>query len=150
MVCNVEFMNPNQLKEGVLTQHTIGIGRVTRSMVRKRAVELAVIDGRSAHDASKSDWEKAKIELTGMLPMDENETALEAAPETARWDPIPGSVGAQTERMAGEDEDAEGRSDCERLVAEGVAGAEMDLELQAAKAAIASDSSTSGTGLGTV
>ena len=39
-------------------------GPVTRKMVRERAVELAVINGRPAHDASKSDWEQAKRELT--------------------------------------------------------------------------------------
>jgi hypothetical protein len=34
-------------------------------MLRQRAVELAVINGRPAHEASKSDWESAKRELTG-------------------------------------------------------------------------------------
>jgi hypothetical protein len=37
--------------------------------------------------------------------------------------------------MAGEDEDDEGRSDNEQLVDEGIAGAEQDQALQAARAA---------------
>ena len=40
-------------------------GTVTRGMLRQRAVELAVINGRPPHEASKSDWESAKRELTG-------------------------------------------------------------------------------------
>jgi hypothetical protein len=41
-------MNTNSLKNGVLTDNSTGIGTVTRKMVRERAVELAIINGRSA------------------------------------------------------------------------------------------------------
>jgi len=44
--------------------------------VRERAVELAIINGRSAQDASKSDWEQAKRELTGEPDIDPNEAVL--------------------------------------------------------------------------
>lgn len=128
-------METNPLKDGVLTHHSVGIGRVTRSMVRTRAIELAVIDGRSPHEASKADWERAKIELTGTSGGDSNQDLLEAAPESARWDPLPGFTGGKTPEAPGEDEDVEGNSDCTRLVGEGMAGAESDTELQAAKAA---------------
>ena len=40
-------------------------GAVTRGMMRKRAIELAMSDGRSALEASKSDWEQAKQEFGG-------------------------------------------------------------------------------------
>ena len=40
-------------------------GIVTRGMMRNRAVELAVMDGRLPQDASKADWEDAKRELVG-------------------------------------------------------------------------------------
>ncbi len=43
-----------------------GIVNVTRGMVRERAVELAVTNGRQPHEASKSDWEDAKRELIGL------------------------------------------------------------------------------------
>lgn len=36
---------------------------VTRGMMRKRAIELAMKDGRSALEACKSDWEQSKQEL---------------------------------------------------------------------------------------
>jgi hypothetical protein len=119
-------MNPNPLKQGALTENSKGIGTVTRAMVRERAVELAVINGRSAQEVSKSDWEQAKRELTGKPDMDPEEAILDSAPESERWDPVPGSTGQKVEVAAGEDEDEEGRSDNEKLVDEGMAGAEED------------------------
>ncbi len=57
-------MKTNPLKDGVLTENSAGLGTVTRKMVRERAVELAVINGRTAQEVSKSDWQQAKRELT--------------------------------------------------------------------------------------
>jgi len=127
-------MKTNPLKQGVLTEHSTGIGAATRKMVRERAAELAVINGRSAQDVSKSDWEQAKRELTGAADADAQTVALESAPESERWDPVPGSTGHKVPTSPGEDEDEEGRSDGEKLVEEGVAEAEHDQMLQAAKA----------------
>jgi hypothetical protein len=124
-------MNTNPLKEGALTENSAGIGTVTRKMVRQRAVELAVINGRSTQEVSTSDWEQAQLELTGNSGKGSNEAALESAPESERWDPVPGSPGGKVPVAAGEDEDAEGRSDNERLVDEGMAGAEHDQTRQA-------------------
>ena len=124
-------MNPNPLKDGVLTENSVGIGTVTRKMVRKRAGELAVMDERK--EMSESDWAQAKRELTGKPDMDPNEAALESVPESERWDPVPGSTGYKVASAPSEDEDEEGRSDNERLVDEGMAGAEHDLSLQASR-----------------
>ena len=124
-------MKTNPLKEGALTENSAGIGTVTRKMVRERAVELAVINGRSAQDVSKSDWEQAKRELTGDSDTDPKAAVLESAPESERWDPVHGSTGGITEASPSEDEDDEGRSDNERLVEEGIAGAEQDQMRQA-------------------
>jgi len=126
-------MNTNPLNKGVLTQNFLGIGTVTRKMVRERAVELALINGRSAQDVSKSDWEQAKRELTGEPDTDPKETVLESAPESERWDPLPGSTGHQAPESSSEDEDDEGRSQSEQLVEEGVQEAEHDQMLQASK-----------------
>jgi osmotically-inducible protein OsmY len=52
--------------------------------------------------------------------------ALESAPESERWDPVPGSTGHKVPAAPSADEDEEGRSDNERLVEEGIAGAEHD------------------------
>jgi hypothetical protein len=119
-------MNTNPLKQGILTENSVGLGTVTRKMVRERAVELAIMDGRSAHEPSKSDWEQAKSELTGRPEADTKEAALIGAPESERWDPLPGSTGQKVPVPVGEDEDDEGRSDQELLVEEGAAEAVLD------------------------
>ena len=126
-------MKTNLLKEGALTENSAGIGTVTRTMVRERAVELAVINGRSAQEASKSDWEQAKRELTGDSDTDPNEAAIQCAPESERWDPVHGSTGHKVPVAPSDDEDEEGRSDNERLVEEGIAGAEHDQRRQASR-----------------
>ena len=121
-------MKPNLLKAGSLTENSAGIGTVTRKMVRERAVELAVINGHARQEVSKSEWEQAKRELTGEPEpdLDRKEQALDAAPESERWDPVPGSSGRQAPVSASEDEDEEGRSDNTNLTEEGMAGAEHD------------------------
>ena len=123
----------NPLKEGALTENSAGIGTVTREMVRERAVELALINGRTALEVSQSDWEQAKRELTGEPDTDPKEAVLESAPESERWDPVHGSTGHKVPVASSEDEDDEGRSDSERLVEEGIAEAEHDQRLQAAR-----------------
>lgn len=132
-------MHANPLKEGTLTENSVGIGRVTRGMVRSRATELAVSNGRPPHEVSKSDWEQAKLSLTGTAAEDPTEAAIAAAPESDRWNPVPGFTGGKTLVAPGEDEDDEGRSDRERLVEEGVAGAELDHEFKASHAAAVVD-----------
>ena len=124
-------MKTNPLEEGALTQNSAGIGTVTRKMVRKRAVELAVINGRSPQDVSKSDREQAKRELTGHSDTDPKEALLESALESERWDPVPGSTGHKVPVDSMDDEDDEGRSNSERLVEEGISEAEHDQMLQA-------------------
>ncbi len=122
-----------------MTENSAGLGTVTRKMVRERAVELAVINGRSAQEVSKSDWEQAKRELTGEPDPDPKEAVLESAPESERWDPVPGSTGHKVPVASSDDEDDEGRSDNERLVDEGIAGAEHDQTRQASREATKKD-----------
>lgn len=132
-------MKTNPLKDGSLTDKSAGIGTVTREMVRERATELAVINGRSAQDATKSDLEQARRELTGDSDAAPNEAVLESVSESERWDPLPGSTGGKAPVAPSEDEDEEGRSDGQRLVEEGISGAEHDQMLQATKAAARND-----------
>src|ERR1035437_8577143 len=107
-------MKPNLLKEGILTENSAGIGTVTRQMVRERAVELAVINGRFEEDLSQSDWAQAKRELTRGSDTDPKEAVLESLPESERWDPVPGSTGHKVPAAASDDEDEEGRSEIRR------------------------------------
>jgi hypothetical protein len=124
-------MKTNPLKDGALTENSAGLGTVTRDMVRKRAVELAVINGHSPLAVSEADLEQARRELTGKPDMDPKEAFLESAPESERWDPVHGSTGQKAPSGPSEDEDEEGRSDNERLVEEGIQGAEHDQMRQA-------------------
>jgi hypothetical protein len=126
-------MKINPLKKGVLTENSAGLGTVTEKMVRERAFELAEIKGRSAQDVTESNLAQARRELTGEPDTDPKEAILESAPESERWDPLHGSTGHKVPVAAGEDEDEEGRSDNERLVEEGIAGAEHNQMLQATK-----------------
>jgi hypothetical protein len=123
----------NLLKNGHMTENGTGIGTVTPGMVRQRAVELAMINGRTAAEVSTADWDEAKRELTGGSHADLNDALLESAPESERWDPVPGSVGHKAPESASDDEDDDGLTDSARLVEEGIAEAEHDQMLQAAR-----------------
>ena len=124
-------MKTNPLKAGALTENSAGLGTVTRQMVRERAIELAVINGRTPQQVSKLDWEQARRDLTGDPGTDANEAVLDSASEFERWDPVSGSSGHKVPVAPSEDEDDEGRSDNERLTDEGIAGAELDQTRQA-------------------
>ena len=128
-------MKKNHLSQGILAEKFTGIGPVTRPMVRARAIELAIINGRTSHEMSQADWDQAQRELAGGSDLDAKQTLLESAPESLRWDPVPGSPGHQAPESPSEDEDEEGRSETEQLVDQGVEEAEHDQMLQAAKAA---------------
>jgi len=123
----------NLLKDGHITENGAGIGTITRGMVRERAVELAIISGRAASEVNPSDWDQAKRELTGVSDIEPKEAILEAAPESERWDPVHGSTGHKAHESGSDDEDEDGRTDSARMVEEGVAEAEHDQMLQAAR-----------------
>jgi hypothetical protein len=128
-------MNKNPLNKGVLTDNFTGLGSVTIELVRARARELALIAGRGKGHVSPADFEQAKRELTGGAELDPKEAMIESLSESQRWNPVPGSPGHQAPESASEDEDDEGRSETEQLVAGGVEEAEHDQMLQAAREA---------------
>ena len=123
-------MKKNPLNKGVVSKNFAGIGTVTRAMVRARAEELALIDGRTAHEISTDDWEQAKRELTGGGDPDLDQQGLAYEP---------GFPGRQVPESPPEDEDAEGQGETAQLIQEGVAEAEHDQMLQAAKKALHED-----------
>lgn len=127
-------MKTNPLKRGSITEKAAGLGTVTREMVRQRAAELAIINGRPRQEVSESDWEQARRELTGGEDMDPREAEMESVPETERGDLVRGSEGGKVPVVGSEDEDDEGRSDNERLVEAGIEEAEHDQMLEAAEA----------------
>jgi len=127
-------MKTDPSQEAALIINSTGIGTVTRKMVRERATELALINGRSAKDVSATDWEQAKRELTGEPDIDPKEAVLESAPESERWDPLPGSTGHIVPVTSIDGEDDDGRSMGEKLINDGVQEAEHDQMIQAARA----------------
>lgn len=128
-------MNKNPLNKGILTDNFNGTGSVTVERVRARARELALIAGRSTGHVTPADFEQAKRELTGGSEQSPREALIDSLPESQRWNPVPGSAGHRARESSNEDEDDEGRSETEQLVAEGVEAAEHDQILEAAKAA---------------
>jgi len=136
---SIKLMKTNSLKPGGLPEHPVGSDVATRKLMRERAVELAIINGRSAQTVAKSDWDQAKRELTGQPDADPKTILLESAPESERWDPLPGSAGHKVPVAPSAEEDAEGRGVGEKLVAAGLAQAEHDQMLQAARAAAKQD-----------
>ena len=128
-------MTKNPLNKGILTDNFNGAGSVTIERVRARARELALIAGRSTGHVTPADFEQAKRELTGESEQTRKEALIDSLPESQRWNPIPGSAGRQAPELSNDDEDDEGRSETEQLVAEGVEAAEHDQILQAAKEA---------------
>jgi hypothetical protein len=59
---------------------------------------------------------------------------LESLPESKRWDPLPGSEGHQAPECTSEDENADGRSETEQLVDDGIEATEREQAKQAARA----------------
>ena len=126
-------MDTNPLNKGVIMENSTGIGTVTRKMVRERARELALIEGRVPPQVLQVDYEQAKRELTGGVDQDPQEVVAESVSDSERWDTMPDSTGHQAPKSPSEDEDDEGRSEFEQLVEQGVAEAEHDQMLQSAK-----------------
>src|ERR1700720_4185605 len=83
-------MKTNPPKEGALIENYAGILTVTREMLRERGAELAVTNGHSAHEASKSHLKQAGQELTSQSDTDPKAAVLESPPESERWDQVPG------------------------------------------------------------
>ena len=129
-------MKTNPPEEASLTAGSARAGIVTCEAGRRRAYELAVINGRTPVQVSKSDWEQAERDLTGLPDSHPKTAILKSTPESERWDPVPGSAGHKLPSGPSDDEDEEGRSDEERLVEEGVAGAEHDQMRKATREAV--------------
>ena len=103
-------MNIDPLHEAPIIIHRTGIGTVSPDMVRKRAEELALINGREAHNVSKSDWDEATRELTCGDEIDPQQTLMESLPDSERWYPIPGSPSHEAVTVFDDNEDEYGRS----------------------------------------
>ena len=126
-------MKTNPLKQGAIIINMEAIGTVCPDMVFRRATELRLIYGNTSISVSREECNLARHMLTGEPADEDNDAAIESAPESSRWDPVHGSEGCIAWRACSEDEDEEGHSDSARLVEEGIREAEHDLMLQAAR-----------------
>jgi hypothetical protein len=93
-------------------------GKISRRLMRERAVEVAISHGRLAQDVAKSDWEQAKRDLA--IEPERSGPEQESVAESEGWAMVRGSTGHKVPVPSGDDEDDEGRSDVERLVVKGV------------------------------
>jgi hypothetical protein len=122
-------MKQKQLEEGRISDHGGGLGTVDRSMIRRRAREIAVINGRGPNQILDSDIEQARRELQGKERLNPLPTVAENLPESKRWDPVPGTAGHKAPRLDAPDE----QTFAELLVEEGMADAEHDQQVRAAR-----------------
>jgi hypothetical protein len=123
----VAVMDKKTSKKDASPTKARGAGKVTFAQVRQRARELAAINGRGPHDLLESDYEQARRELGRDPAGDEKMALLEAVPESARWDPVPGTAGHQALELASDDEeDDDGHNESAQLVEGGMIEAEDD------------------------
>ena len=106
--------------------HSKAVGNVTWGMVRHRARELAIINGRSQEEVLDADFEQARRELTGEDDISPQQMVIESLPESERWDPVPGTAGRRAPKIPADEE----QSEQEKLFQEGVNEAEHDQMLR--------------------
>jgi len=122
-------MKHKQIEEGRICDHGGGLGTATWEMVRRRAREIAQINGRNEHQILDSDFEQAHRELLGQERLSPVPTTGETLSERQRWDPVPGSAGHRAPTLLPPDE----QEMVENLVEEGMAEAEFDRQLAASR-----------------
>src|SRR5579862_5018109 len=101
-----------------ISEHAEGIGTVTAGMIEQRARELALIEGRSVEEVTKSDRLKARSELLHGKPRPVTE---EVEISTQPWTRPLGSTGRKQRKKLPNDDRV-----TEQVVEEGVAEAGHD------------------------
>lgn len=119
-------MKTMHARVGKISDHSHGLGTVTREMVEQRAKELAIINGR-AHEFTEEDLIQAKLEMMGDEEGDEPSEDPVAA--LTRWDEVPDPSGHRVENSPASDE----QSVAEHLVQEGVEEANHEQMLRASR-----------------
>ena len=122
-------MKKRHSQRGRLTSQGEGLGTVTEAMVRKRAREIALINGRPKGQILDSDYAEARRELTTEQPLAPQETAADRLTEDQRWEAIPESRQRKAPTVPPSDE----QTVAEKFVDEGVEDAEHDQMKEASK-----------------
>ncbi|MGB8166074.1 MAG: hypothetical protein WCF18_01180 [Chthoniobacteraceae bacterium] len=104
-------MRPTSAK---IIQHSEGLGAPTSETVRKRAAEIATINGR--REFNEEDWREAKRELHGGHELSDTNGEYEMETVVSEHDMVVGSMGHHAETMRPEDNE----NVIEELIAEGM------------------------------
>src|SRR5947207_1980459 len=108
-----------------ILQHSTGMGAPNADLVRRRASEIALIDGRS--EFHEEDWRQAKRELHGGHESGEMANGAEMTSLVSGQDMISADPGHHTERVRMEGDESLG----EELIAEGMDEAQHEQMLAA-------------------
>ncbi len=127
-------MKQDRIEEGRFTENAHGLGTVTEEMVRQRASELALINGRPGR-VLEPDLDQARRELAGEERLNPETPMAEELPEEARWEEVPSSSGERAPTVPAPDE----QTFAEKLVEEGVEDAEQDQMVRAVRAEMRRD-----------
>jgi len=104
-------MRPTSAK---IIQHSAGLGTPNSETVRRRAREIARINGRS--EFNEEDWREAKRELHGGHNLNDTNGDMEMTAAVSEHDMVIGSLGHHSTNMLPED----GENVLEELIAEGM------------------------------
>jgi len=104
-------MRPTPAK---IIQHSEGMGAPCAETVRRRARELAMIDGRA--EFNEEDWAQAKRELHGGHEPNDTNGEMNMTCMVSEHDMVAGSMGRHVENIGVDDQD----NMVEELIAEGM------------------------------
>jgi hypothetical protein len=125
-------MRKDDIDKGRISEHSRGLGTVTREMVLKRASEIAIINGRSAGQIMDSDFKQAQRELTGGQEVLEEQEAPRRRSQDEARETVRGTHGRHEPAVAAHDEQAV----TEKLVQQGVSDAEHDQMVEGTRESI--------------
>ena len=97
-----------------IIQHSEGLGAPTSETVRKRAQEIAMINGHE--EFSEEDWREAKRELHGGHEVNDTNGDMDMSSMVSGHDMVVGSMGHHSANMMMEDNE----NVLEELIAEGM------------------------------
>lgn len=107
-------MSPMRPTSAKIIQHAEGLGAPHADLVRRRAAEIATINGREEYN--DSDWQEAKRELHGGHSHNDTNGEMEMHAMVSEHDMVVGSLGRHVENLMPEDND----NVLEELIAEGM------------------------------
>ena len=107
-------MNSMRPTSAKIIQHDAGLGTPDSDTVRKRAQEIALINGRK--EFSEEDWRTAKRELHGGHESNDTNGEMEMSALISEHDMVIGSIGHHSANMMPEDNE----NVSEELIAEGM------------------------------